>query len=147
VTITDPFAAPAEEAQAAPVAQTSSPWDHAPTAETKTAAPVVVPTSDGKVVLTFKGGTGFDAPWIVVHATDLDDALRYVTDDATKVIDLMTRVQQAGKHFSGLAPASPSGKHRPTLERPAGSRTAPRRSACITRRRLGVQVWCVQENR
>jgi hypothetical protein len=135
MTITDPFAPPApEEAQQPAPAQApiSSPWDPEPkkaigelTVDVKPNF-VGFPQSDGKVVLTFKGGSGYDSPWIVVHANDLDEALRYVTEDATKVIDLMTRVQQAGKHFAGLAPAgSPSQSAPQRSNAPQGAAEAP----------------------
>jgi hypothetical protein len=57
-----PADAPAEEAQQAPPAQE-------PVGTATVAKPVVVTDGDGKVVLTFKGGRDFDAPWIVIHAT------------------------------------------------------------------------------
>lgn len=58
------------------------------------------PPSNGEVVLTFKGGTGFDAPWIVIHGADLEDAHRQVTDEAVLLASLMTQVAKAGSHFA-----------------------------------------------
>jgi hypothetical protein len=78
----------------------------------------------GKVVLTFKGGSGFDAPWIVIHAEDLDDALEHVTTRGNTLIAIMERVQLAGKHFSGLAPAKPAGQPAASAA-PAAAQTAP----------------------
>lgn len=118
MTLLDPFGAPPEEPQTAPQHQpTPAPapapaanvWD-APAAP---AAPAVVAvgSSDGKVVLTFKGGAGYSDPWIVVHANDIDEALRYVTEDAPKMISLMDRVQRAAQHFASQgvsAPAAPA---------------------------------------
>ncbi|AWY03580.1 hypothetical protein SEA_HOOKMOUNT_49 [Mycobacterium phage Hookmount] len=70
----------------------------------------VIASDEGKVVLTFKGGTGFDAPWIVIHATDLDDALAQVTgENASTLGALFERVQNAGQHFSGLGPKPANG--------------------------------------
>ncbi|AFU20673.1 hypothetical protein SEA_CHUPACABRA_47 [Mycobacterium phage Chupacabra] len=120
----DPFAsAPtADEAQAAPEQPQESVFD-APPAEAPapakkapakkaaakaTAAPVVAAPSEGKVVLTFKGGTGFDAPWIVIHAEDLDDALDQVTTQGSTLMALMERVQGAGKHFAAQGTPAPS---------------------------------------
>lgn len=97
-----------------------------------TPAKAVSPSSEGKVVLTFKGGTGYDAPWIVIHAKDLDDARGQVSgDNAAVLADIMEKTQQAGRHFASLstpktaakasvspAPASPSAP-------PAGAQEAP----------------------
>ncbi|QLF84446.1 hypothetical protein SEA_TOPANGA_46 [Mycobacterium phage Topanga] len=117
----DPFAsAPTtDEAQAAPEPQESvfdAPPAEAPAPAKKApakkaaakAAPVAAAPSEGKVVLTFKGGTGFDAPWIVIHAEDLEDALDQVTTQGATLMALMERVQGAGKHFAAQGPAAPS---------------------------------------
>jgi hypothetical protein len=88
------------------------------------------PDSEGKLTVTLKGGAGFDAPWIVVHAGSVDDALEVFQADATKLASLMDRVQAAGKHFTGLAPAKPASGSggapaRPGAEAPAGTPAAP----------------------
>ncbi|ASR77151.1 ribonucleoside reductase class II [Mycobacterium phage MyraDee] len=144
MTMADPFAsapaapAPApvqDEAQQQPVQQ-SSPWDNPPPEAAKPAPaprPIVAGGGDGKVVLTFKGGTGFDAPWIVVHASDLDEAASYVGENAAKFMELMTRVQNAGKHFAGMgggsAPANNGGggqqQRAPQNGQPPQSQQAP----------------------
>ena len=116
----DPFAsAPAaDEAQNTPAPATEpSPFD-APPADVPTpqeapisTAPVARPvaTADGKVVLTFKGGLGFDAPWIVIHAADLQDAADQVSgSNASLLADTMAKVQSAGAHFASLAPNKPA---------------------------------------
>lgn len=98
----DPFAsAPAEEAQQPEAATYSS--GGAITVDVK---PNIVPPSEGKVVLTFKGGTGFEAPWIVIHATDLEDAHRQVSEEAALLASLMDRVQKAGSHFAASGPVN-----------------------------------------
>ncbi|AHY27114.1 hypothetical protein PBI_PHANTASTIC_51 [Mycobacterium phage Phantastic] len=120
-TLQDPFAnAPVETEAPEAEAQEESVFDAPPPeapkkAPAKKAAPKkaepkvtnVVAASEGKVVLTFKGGTGFDAPWIVIHANDLDDALDQVTgDNAATLGALFERVQNAGQHFAGLGNSS-----------------------------------------
>ncbi|WP_237072132.1 hypothetical protein [Mycobacterium avium] len=136
----DPFASPPDEAQAEPVEdQTPEDAFSAPPAEEppaptpppakKAAAkkapakavatakvdiqPNVLPIKvdgDGKIVVTFKGGTGFDAPWIVIHATSVEDALNQVSgENATKLAKLMERTQIAGQHFAGLSPKPQGG--------------------------------------
>lgn len=84
---------------------------------------------EGKLVVTLKGGAGFDAPWLVYHATSLDDALDLFGDPG-KLANLMERVQSAGKFFTGLAPkssapASGGAPARPGNEPPAGTPAAP----------------------
>ncbi|BBC53845.1 hypotheical protein [Mycobacterium phage PP] len=69
----------------------------------------VVQASEGKVVLTFKGGSGFEAPWIVIHANDLDDALQQVSE-TEKLKELMERTQSGARYFAGLGPAKLAGQ-------------------------------------
>jgi hypothetical protein len=92
------------------------------------AKPKVATSEDGKLTVTLKGGAGFDAPWIVVHTASVDEALEVFQSDASKLATLMDRVQSAGKHFTGLAPAKPAGggaPARPGAEAPAGTPEAP----------------------
>ncbi|WP_458682247.1 hypothetical protein [Prescottella equi] len=121
---TDPFAAAGTAtADPAPAADpTASPFDAPPagvdlpetteapkeTTITTSATRPVAADSEGKVVLTFKGGVGFDAPWIVVHAASLEEANHIVNHDAKLLADTMERVQKAGAHFAGLAPVKAS---------------------------------------
>ena len=85
--------------------------------------------SEGKLVVTMKGGAGFDAPWLVYHATSVDDALGVFQNDSAKLVTLMEKVQSASKFFGGLAPAKPSAgggaPARPGNEAPAGVAEAP----------------------
>lgn len=58
--------------------------------------------SDGKLTVTLKGGSGFDAPWIVIHAADIADAyLQFEGDNAALLVELMGKVKKAGTFFSG----------------------------------------------
>lgn len=106
------------------------PFTEAPAkkAAAKKAAPKAPTGDEGKLVVTLKGGAGFDAPWLVYHATSLDDALDLFGDPG-KLANLMERVQSAGKFFVGLAPAkaAPSGgaPARPGNEAPDGTPEAP----------------------
>jgi hypothetical protein len=139
----DPFAsAPADdEAQAAPVEAPAEEAFSAPPADVPTVGAVKVDVkpnlvglgSDGKVVLTFKGGTGFDAPWIVIHATSLDDAFEQVSgENAVLLAQLMERVQKAGEIFAGLSTGKPAAARpqrqaapAPAQQPPAGSPPSP----------------------
>lgn len=65
-------------------------------------------TKTEKLTVTLKGGTGFDSPWIVVHATDAADALGQLQDETMK--ELMDFTAKSGQYFAGLAkPATASG--------------------------------------
>lgn len=123
----DPFDAIADDS-------VGEPFEDTPPAVKKAAPKKVAvkadPEGEGKLTVTLKGGAGFDAPWIVVHAANVDDALDLFQGDASKLASLMDRVQSAGKHFTGLAPAKPAGGSggapaRPGAEAPAGTPEAP----------------------
>lgn len=114
----DPFATPqpAEEAQAETI---KPPEPSAPVAT----APRPASTSEGKVVVTLKGGTGFDAPWIVIHADDAADALSQINEEMAA---LMERAQTAAKHFGSLGGGPNTNGARPVAQgQPQGSLEAP----------------------
>lgn len=84
------------------------PFDSAPAdseATIEAPKPVVAASDEGKVVLTFKGGRDFDAPWIVIHATSLEDAYEQLTVKGELLGKVMERTHSAGRHFSGSKPA------------------------------------------
>lgn len=127
----DPFSdTPADEPQAEQV----SPWDDSTTDNKKERKTVTV-GSEGKVVLTFKGGSGFEAPWVVVHATDVDDALETISgDNAEKFKRLVDETAKVGKYFSGTGTgggrssggqARQGGNSGGQLGKPAGATEAP----------------------
>jgi hypothetical protein len=105
----DPFGpqaqqAPAEEAQQP--TPPSDPWSPPPAAAP---APTVVQGADGKVVLTFKGGTAFSDPWVVVHAGSLDEALSYLDPvNGPKMAELFERVRRASNLFLGSGGGAPA---------------------------------------
>lgn len=91
------------------------------------AKPAVAAESDGKVVLTFKGGRDFDSPWIVIHANGLPEAHDFVVgENAALLAAVMDRVKVASKHFVGqpAAPAVQSGGQQ-TGAAPQASQEAP----------------------
>jgi hypothetical protein len=101
----------------------------AQTQEDKPVTIAVTPQSDGKVVVTLKGGTGYDSPWIVIHAADVDDALAQLKDDALG--ELIQRTAQVGKYFAESG--KPAGQAAPQQQQapqgrpgqPQGSQQAP----------------------
>jgi hypothetical protein len=65
--------------------------------------PVADNTNNEGITLTFKGGAGFDAPWVVVHARDLEDA--YETASDPLLGKLFEKVAETSQEFTALAPA------------------------------------------
>ena len=85
--------------------------------------PNILPAYEGKVVVTLKGGSGFDAPWIVIHAASVEDAHSQFDQ---KLADLMSKVHKAASHFSGSAPVNPNSSAKPAQQgQPAGSKQPP----------------------
>lgn len=97
----------------------------------KKAAPKKESSGDREgVTVTLKGGAGFDAPWIVIHAGDIHDAYEQVSgDNASVLAKLMDRVRNAASHFTSLGGAVTSSgggaPARPGNEAPAGVAEAP----------------------
>jgi hypothetical protein len=90
------------------------------------------PSSDREgVTVTLKGGAGFDAPWIVIHAADLADAYEQVSgDNAGLLVKLMEQTSKAAQHFSGqnkgAGGAAPSNRApAAAVAPPAGTPDAP----------------------
>ncbi|UJD20885.1 hypothetical protein SEA_ZIMMER_47 [Mycobacterium phage Zimmer] len=97
-------------AQPEPVAQEPAPVTSAPT--TTSAPRPVVTSSEGKITTTFKGGRDFDAPWIVIHSSTVEEAIETVRD-TDKLKELFQLTQSGAKFFAGLgggpAPAQQGG--------------------------------------
>lgn len=106
----DPFDAPVSDEPTLATNSTISPWEDNPKSADSFSVdvkPNLLPIDAGKVVLTFKGGTGFDAPWIVIHATDLQDAYNQTTgENATLLASVMSQVHKAGAHFTSNGPVN-----------------------------------------
>jgi hypothetical protein len=62
------------------------------------------------VVVTLKGGSGYDAPWIVLRAGTVEEMNSVLN---TELSALMERVSKAGQHFSGLAPQKSTSQSTP----------------------------------
>lgn len=86
--------------------------------------------SNAKVTLTYKGGSGFDAPWIVLHENTIEDALASAQNPALK--ELMEVTQAGGQHFASQGKSAPaaggggrSGQPQGSQEPPAGAPDCP----------------------
>lgn len=138
MTAPDPFAAaqpapaPApeptyipEEAQQQPVVE--SPWDTPPPEAARPAqapvAQVVQAVDNEKVVLTFKAGTGFDQPWIVLRASSVDEAESLLDQ---KLANLMEKTKRVAAFFNGGgAPAQSGGGQQNRQAPPQGAQQHP----------------------
>jgi hypothetical protein len=94
------------------------------------AKPPADPNGREGVTITLKGGAGFDAPWIVIHATDIQDAHDTVSgENATLLAKLMERTRHAASHFTSLGGPTPNpgggAPARPGQEAPADVGEAP----------------------
>lgn len=100
---------------------TTNPFADAPqgetTADVPAPAPAAVAAAPDKVTVTLKGGSGFEAPWIVHHASSIAEAEQMVRDSGP----LMKLAQDAATHFTGLEPA----KSAPATPRNASTAAKP----------------------
>lgn len=91
-----------------PVETTEDPWDKEDSG--RVVEHLGSPDRDGMVV-TVKAGTGFDAPWLVLHADSVEDAISKMQDDSwDELADLTARKAKAfAATFSGpkAAPKAP----------------------------------------
>lgn len=125
----DPFAPGQDNEPAGDEAQTEMPppWEVSDETDVKNTdteekkAKVVTVGAEGKITTTFKGGSGFEKPWVVVHAEDINEQLSIINDPA--FAELLTRVQKASEYFQGQAPASPNQNAAPTPQNGSQGRT------------------------
>lgn len=126
----DPFAPKAtdEDIDAADVAAEDAPKTPAKAkTTTKKETRPVSNSNEGKVVVTLKGGSSYAAPWVVIHADDVQDALSQLSgDDATVTAELLTRTAAVAKYFQGEVgePVKSGGGER-TAGKPAGATQEP----------------------
>ena len=60
---------------------------------------------EGKIVLTFKEGAGFDSSWTVVHAASVGDANGILADPAFK--EMLDRSKKVAAYFRGGSGPAP----------------------------------------
>lgn len=117
----DPFnTTPGEEAQ-----QQTEPTT-TPSIETSKEKPTLTTTTvsdQSKLTLTFKGGAGYDAPWVVVHANTPGEAAALVREQDFK--ELLQLTQEVGGAFGSMAPNKPAQAAPSANAAPAGATQAP----------------------
>lgn len=88
--------------------------------DTKEKTMTEIQNTENGVSLTYKGGAGFDAPWIVIRSETVEGALEQASNPALK--ELMEVVQLGGQHFAGLAkPTTASNGRAPRQGQPPAS--------------------------
>ena len=89
------------------------------TITTQKEKPVTQDNTNAKIVTTLKGGSGFDAPWIVIHADDTAEAVAVLRGDSIE--ELLKATKEVSDKFNGgQAPAQPRQAPR-TQGMPAGA--------------------------
>ena len=85
-----------------------------------------------EVVATIKAGPGYDAPWLVLHALNLDDLKYELVDNYGMVEVVMRRLWAATRDFQEIgaqgkpaAPAAPAAAPAQSYGPPAGASEAP----------------------
>ena len=91
-----------------------------PTVTTQKEKPVTQDNTNAKIVTTLKGGSGFDAPWIVVHADNAEEAVAILRGGAIE--ELLKATKEVSDKFNGGQAPAPR-----TQGMPAGA-DAPRPS-------------------
>lgn len=80
----------------------------------------IVSEDQNKITVTLKGGAGYDAPWVVVHAANAADALETLNDEDLKTV--LERAKKIGAFFAG---GSAGTKAPASNGQPAGAAQAP----------------------
>lgn len=89
------------------------------TITTQKEKPVTQDNTNAKIVTTLKGGSGFDAPWIVIHADDTAEAVAVLRGDSIE--ELLKATKEVSDKFNGgQAPAQRQAAPR-TQGMPAGA--------------------------
>ncbi|SKD60951.1 Uncharacterised protein [Mycobacteroides abscessus subsp. massiliense] len=91
-----------------------------PPAVVKTAA---VGDGEGKIVLTYKEGAGFDSSWTVVHASSVEDAKAILKDPEFK--ELLDLSKKAAAYFRGGSTPAAAPPAQARSNAPAAAQSAP----------------------
>lgn len=116
----DPFASKAAEETTEEAPNQEAPKE---TTTTKKKENVTMAEStEGKIVVTLKGGKGYEAPWIVIHANDVADANEQLNDEG--LADLIKQTKKVAEFFNGgantQAANAPAGQPQASTQAPNG---------------------------
>lgn len=91
-------------------------YDQTPAAEpavepaaARPAATTVSAPETSEVSVTLKGGTGFDAPWVVVRAGSISSALSQLKAYAAELKELLDTATKVGGYFARNGAQKPAG--------------------------------------
>lgn len=117
----DPFAtAQIEEPQEEK--KTEAKKEEKKTKEKTEATTTATADAEGKVVVTLKGGKGYEAPWIVIHAENASEALDQLQDPG--LADLIKQTKKVSEFFNGgantQAASGPAGQPQAATQAPNG---------------------------
>lgn len=99
-------------------------FDNPPAEPKKAPAKKVAKTAsvdEGKIVLTFKEGAGFDSSWVVVHANTVGEARETLLDPEFK--ELLEQSRKVASFYRGGS--GPSGGGRPATGQPKAATEPP----------------------
>lgn len=106
----------------------NNPFENATTNEEQATAPEkenknMAVNTEGKVVVTLKGGKGYEAPWIVIHADSIEDAHAQVND--AKLGELIDQTKKVAGYFNqgdttAQAVSGPKGQPQAATQAPGG---------------------------
>lgn len=115
--MTDPFAA-ADAQTEAPAEETQTTIQPETKKETKTVTVEAQENQD--LSITLKGGSGYDAPWIVIRANSVAEAQQHLEDEGLKT--LIDQTKKVANYFSGggQAKGGPKGQPQAAQEAPNG---------------------------
>ncbi len=119
----DPFATEtaADEAQQA-TPETKPETKKKTTSTKKKETATVAENTEGKIVVTLKGGKGYEAPWIVIHANDVNEANEQLNDE--NLADLIKQTKKVAEFFNGGANTQanngPKGQPQAATQAPGG---------------------------
>lgn len=116
----DPFASKAAEDTTEEAPKQESPKE---TTTTKNKENVTMAeNTEGKIVVTLKGGKGYEAPWIVIHANDVAEANAQLNDEG--LADLIKQTKKVAEFFNGgantQAANAPAGQPQASTQAPNG---------------------------
>lgn len=117
----DPFATETavDEAQQ-PTPETKPETKKKTTKKKETAT--VAENTEGKIVVTLKGGKGYEAPWIVIHANDVNEANEHLNDE--NLAELIKQTKKVSEFFNGgantQAASGPKGQPQAATQAPNG---------------------------
>ncbi|GGM45143.1 hypothetical protein GCM10012275_15250 [Longimycelium tulufanense] len=131
----DPFADPAPTTATNENTTVKPPWDEA----------AVPASTNGEVSVTLKGGSGYDAPWIVIKAPTVQ-AAREALDDENSLKALIDKTAAVGAYFSAKGggtprPPKPATGSQPQGKPPYQQPPGGEQRYCRHAAELGPMVW------